>query len=233
MANGRNPGRTKRDTSRDAGGFVALPWVVLDSPAYAGLSYVAKSLLVEVARQLVRDNNGTLLLSRRHLETRGWYSSSAIDKAKTELLEANLIFEMVKGQRPNKASWYAVGWYALTPNVAYDIGKTLLFKRSAYLYTPAKAKRESPKCKNPSKAERQSQLSVGSSGPERKIVSPAAGATGASIVPATGTVSIPSVPVAGAIKAILPTMSAPATGHHLDKPSPNTRRAFIALRPHN
>jgi hypothetical protein len=62
MANGRNNGR-KRDTSRDPGGFIALPWSVLDCPAYARLSHPARSLLVEFARQIGNDNNGRLLAS--------------------------------------------------------------------------------------------------------------------------------------------------------------------------
>lgn len=33
MANARNPKRKGQDTSRDQGGFVALPWAVLDCPA--------------------------------------------------------------------------------------------------------------------------------------------------------------------------------------------------------
>ena len=46
MANGRNKLR-RGDAGRDAGGFVALPWAVLDSPAYSGLSHPAKALLLE------------------------------------------------------------------------------------------------------------------------------------------------------------------------------------------
>ena len=54
MANGRNPKKRGHDSSRDAGGFVALPWSVLDSAAYQGLSHPARSLLLEIARQVVR-----------------------------------------------------------------------------------------------------------------------------------------------------------------------------------
>ena len=57
MANGRNKAR-KGDSGRDSGGFIALPWSVLDCPAYARLSMHARALLLEVARQFVRDNNG-------------------------------------------------------------------------------------------------------------------------------------------------------------------------------
>jgi hypothetical protein len=48
MANGRNKG-IKGDTGRDSGGFVALPWAVLDCIAYARLSHPARALLMEVA----------------------------------------------------------------------------------------------------------------------------------------------------------------------------------------
>ena len=80
MANGRNKLR-KGDAGRDAGGFVALRWSVLDSPAYAGLSHPARALLLEVARQFVRDNNGRLLASAGHLEPRGWKSRDVITRA--------------------------------------------------------------------------------------------------------------------------------------------------------
>ena len=49
MANARNRGQ-KADTGRDAGGFVALPWSVMDCAAYARLSHPAKALLFELAR---------------------------------------------------------------------------------------------------------------------------------------------------------------------------------------
>jgi len=54
----------KVDTSRDPGGFIALPWSVLDCPAWQGLGYPARSLLIELARQYVKSNNGQLLTSR-------------------------------------------------------------------------------------------------------------------------------------------------------------------------
>lgn len=109
MANGRNK-RSRTDSGRDSGGFVALPWAVLDCPAYARLSMHARALLLEVARQYVRDNNGRLLLSRDYMAKRGWKSSDMLTKAKRELLDAGFIFETVKGHRPSKASWYAVTW---------------------------------------------------------------------------------------------------------------------------
>lgn len=131
MANGRNS-RKKGDSGRDSGGFVALPWSVLDCPAYAGLSHPAKALLFEVARQFVRDNNGCLLLSRAYLATRGWKSADVIQRAKAELLAGGFIFETVMGHRPNKASWYAVTWRALDKLRGYDAGTEKLFERGSY-----------------------------------------------------------------------------------------------------
>ena len=66
MANGRNKLR-RGDAGRDAGGFVALPWTVLDSPAYSGLSHPAKALLLEFARQFVRDKKQDLINKIKHV----------------------------------------------------------------------------------------------------------------------------------------------------------------------
>ena len=67
MANSRNPKRKGYDSNRDSGAFIAMPWSVLDCPAYARLSHPAKALLFEVARQFVKDNNGRLLISRAYM----------------------------------------------------------------------------------------------------------------------------------------------------------------------
>lgn len=131
MANGRNKG-AKGDTGRDAGGFIALPWSVVDSPAYQALGYPARALLTDIARQFVRDNNGKLLCSMAYLGSRGWKSNDVITRAKAELMAAGFIYETVKGQRPNKASWYAVTWRVLDKHPGYDAGAAEGFVRGAY-----------------------------------------------------------------------------------------------------
>ena len=124
----------KRRASRwDGDRFVLVPYVVVDCPAYQALSMHARCLLLEIARQFVRDNNGRLLASRAYMATRGWKSVDMLTKAKKELLEGGFIFETVKGHRPNKASWYAVTWYSLDHHPDYDHGAKEAFKRSAYL----------------------------------------------------------------------------------------------------
>ena len=193
MANGRNPKRKGHDTSRDQGGFIALPWSVLDCPAYARLSHPARSLLWEVARQFVRDNNGRLLLSRAYMAKRGWKSADTVSNAKRELLAAGFIHETVIGHRPNKASWYAVTWRSLDKIPGYDPGAVESFTRGAY--------QQSAALKNAGL--------VPPAGPERAL-----------IVPPAGTRKQPSIPPAGTIKADLPRFSVPPAGHHLDMPSP-------------
>ena len=203
MANARNRGQ-KGDSGRDAGGFVALPWSVLDCPAYAALSHPAKALLIEVARQFVRDNNGRMLLSTAHLKTRGWFSAGAIQKAKQELIQTSFIFETVKGQRPNKASWYAVTWRALDKLRGYDAGTEHLFQRGAYRFTPGKEKRAPPNCKNPKK---------------NAVLSPPHGIAEERIVPPHGIEALSVVPTHGTIKPTFDAFSIPPHGNHLEKPS--------------
>lgn len=111
---------------------MALPWVVMDSPAYQGLSLSARNLLLELARQYVGDNNGRLLLSLKYLRTRGVNSRDVITRGKAELIKAGLIHETVKGHRPNKASWYALTFYPLDRLPGYDPGAAETFVRSAY-----------------------------------------------------------------------------------------------------
>ena len=130
MANKRNP--KKGDSGRDSGGFMAVPWAVVDCPAFQALSHPAKALLFEFARQFVRDNNGRLLASRAYLSKRGWGSADVIQRAKTELITAGFVHETVKGHRPNKAGWYAVTWRALDRIPGYDSGAAETFERGAY-----------------------------------------------------------------------------------------------------
>ena len=79
-------------------------------------------MLIEFSRQYVKDNNGRLLASTRFLKIRGWNSADVIHKAKLELVEAGLIYETVKGHRPNKASWYAITWQDPDKDGRYDAG---------------------------------------------------------------------------------------------------------------
>jgi hypothetical protein len=188
---GRDRNRKGHDTTRDSGPFIALPWAVIDSAAYIGLSYPAKSLLMDMARQYVRDNNGRLLASRAHLAGRGWTSHATIARALHELIEAKLIHQTVQGCRPNKASWFAVTWRTLDRIPGYDAGAAETFQRGGYTKQPFKNAR----------------------------LSPSRGLDTRSIGPAGGLESKPPSPSNGPIKEVFSCSPSPLGGHHLDKPS--------------
>ena len=133
-----------KDNTKDGGRFIQLPVVVLECPNYHKLSYPAKALLIELARQYTGMNNGRLLLSMKYLKDRGWNSSDVISKAKKELIKLGFIFETVKGHRPNKASWYAVTWRMLDKIDGYDFGSARNFERSAYNNPNIKSDSPSP-----------------------------------------------------------------------------------------
>lgn len=134
--------KNKTGNNRDGGRFVALPHAVLDCPGYRGLSVYAKALLVDIARQYMGTNNGSLLCSRRKMEEYGWTSTDTLTKAIKALLNAKLLFRTVQGQRPNKASWYALTWHTLDKNDGYDAGTVETFRRGAYLAIKAKPTRD-------------------------------------------------------------------------------------------
>jgi hypothetical protein len=170
---------------------VALPWSALDSPAYARLSHPARSLLLELARQFVRDNNGRLLASSAYLAKRGWNSADVITRAKRELLAAGFIHETVKGHRPNRASWYALTWRTLDRHADFDAGVAATFERSAFL-----------KCTH-----------------ENAGLRPSRGVGKAAIAPSRGVASALPAPSHGAIGVASDDPPTPSHGNHLEKPS--------------
>jgi hypothetical protein len=209
MANGRNKG-SKIDTGRDAGGFAAIPWSVLDCPAYGRLSHPGRSLLTEIARQFVKDNNGRLLASSAYLRKRGWKSADVITRAKRELLAAGFIFETVMGQRPNKASWYAVTWQRLDKLKGYDEGAALLFKRGAYAAgVPLQPQRTHEElCEKWRQPAIKIACLIPSDGVASALIAPSGGLEGLTVAPSHGAIGPISVPP--------PT---PPHGNHLEMPS--------------
>ena len=223
MANARNKG-SKGDSGRDSGGFIALPWTVLDCPAYAQLSHPARSLLIEIARQFVRDNNGRLLASAAYLSKRGWNSTDVVTRAKRELIAAGFIFETVMGHRPNKASWYAVTWRALDKIQGFDEGKAVSFIRGAYTANALQSKptREQlyEKWRDVGAAETNKENSIEKKAlTKNAIPRPSHGVERSSIAPSAGVDGSPTTPSHGAIRPVLPPFSTPSHGHHLEKPS--------------
>lgn len=124
-------GFKKQDRKRDAGGFLALPFSVIDSQAYLGLSPSAVKLLFDIAGQYRGYNNGKLYAAWVLMSKRGWQSQTTLTKAKNELLASQLLFETRKGARPNKAAWYAITWMALDHQIGMDVAGSA-FQKGAY-----------------------------------------------------------------------------------------------------
>lgn len=109
----RNSRYKNAKEKRDGGAFFTLPAAVLNGAAYLGLSSHARMLLFDLLAQYRGNNNGDLCAAYSLMKGRGWRSTHTLQTAKAELLDAGLIVETRKGARPNKASLYALTWYAL------------------------------------------------------------------------------------------------------------------------
>jgi hypothetical protein len=108
-------------SKRDGTQHLALPFVVLDSPGYRAIGHIARSLLLDIARQYTGHNNGKLVACAKYLKPKGWSSNATITKALRELVAVNLLIETRKGARPNKAAWFALGWLQLDVAEGLDI----------------------------------------------------------------------------------------------------------------
>ncbi|MBC7703394.1 MAG: hypothetical protein H7274_05555, partial [Rhodoferax sp.] len=106
---------------RDGDRYLALPHVVIDSPSYRELGYPARALLIDIARQYTGSNNGRLVACAKYLKPFGWNSNSTVTRALVELKSAGLLIETRMGMRPNRAAWFALGWYQLDATAGMDI----------------------------------------------------------------------------------------------------------------
>ena len=192
MVNARSGRLKTAKASRIDGRFLAIPFSVIDSPAYIRLGDPARSLLWDIARQYVGTNNGALLASAKYLKKYGWTSNDKITRAKRELLEAGFIYETFMGHRPNKASWFALTWRPLDRIDGYDAGAIDGFKRWAFLANPA--------------------------APNASL-RPAGGVRKTATTPSAGVGEPLATPSGGAVSGIFMGAATPRAGDHLEKPS--------------
>ena len=113
----------KRVPEEVSGRYVPLPHSVLDAPAFASCSCMAKSLLLELLRQHNGSNNGHIRLSRGWLTKRGWNSVSSIVSARRELIRSRLIVQTRHGGLRNGSHLFALTWLPITNFVGLDIGR--------------------------------------------------------------------------------------------------------------
>ncbi len=180
-----------------SGGYVSIPWRVMDSPAYQGLSATAKALLLELARQHSGANNGRLHLAHSWLSRRGWPSKSIVDKCRDELLARGLIVQTKQGGLFIGPTWYALTWHVISNYVGLDLASHQYpLGAWALCSLPPTARRNPPSKKNCQ--------------PDHR----------GSIDPTTGAGSKIIDPTTGAIKPILIKSADPTTGDDVFNHSP-------------
>ncbi len=93
--------------------YAAIEHRVLDSPAYAALTFSARSLLTMLARQLTKSNNGRLQATYKYLQRYGFESDNTISRGIKDLIAAGLIYRTRCGGFHQGPSLYAVTWLSI------------------------------------------------------------------------------------------------------------------------
>lgn len=115
--------------------FTSIPHAVMRDPSYRKLKGNAAKLLLELAFQFRGFNNGNLTTAFGVLKDRGWNSRATIDRAKKELLAADLIRETRAGRFENpggRCALYALTWQPIheCPGKNLEVGPTAVAPRS-------------------------------------------------------------------------------------------------------
>lgn len=90
--------------------YAAIEHRVIDSPAYADLSFSARSLLIMMARQLTRDNNGHLHAAFKWCKPYGFGSEHTLRAAIAELISHGFIHRTRSHGANGAWARYAVTW---------------------------------------------------------------------------------------------------------------------------
>lgn len=96
--------------------YAAIEHRIIDSEAYADLSFSARALLVQLARQHTKpNNNGRLQAAHTYLERYG-FSDNTVTRAISELIAHGFVFRTRSGGFHQGAAQYALTWLPLTDN---------------------------------------------------------------------------------------------------------------------
>lgn len=175
----------KQNAEQVAGRFAALPHAVMDSTAFTGASYSARSLLLELVRQHTGKNNGHFQLASGWLRRRGWTSSDMVQRAKVEVIARQLAIKTRLGGLNAGPDLWAVTWLPISDYAG-------LTEVSATTYHPGAWHFLNPPVPIPKRDERTA---------GRNSAAPPAGTVEGFTVPPAGTKTVPfdvlTVPPAG------------------------------------
>ena len=110
------------DRQKNKGRFAGVPLAVMDNPSYTALSFSARALLYEIAKQYTKHNNGKLCAIPEQLERRGFKSATTVYKATKELIKNELILVSKtnpKGSR--KPYYYALTWQPIDSIAGFNM----------------------------------------------------------------------------------------------------------------
>ncbi|MDP1637532.1 MAG: hypothetical protein Q8K74_05035 [Candidatus Nitrotoga sp.] len=94
--------------------YAAIEHRVIDSLAYADLTFSARSLLVQIARQItVPNNNGHLQATFTYMKLFG-FSVNTLSRATHELITHGFIYKTKSGGFHHGAAQFAVTWLSVT-----------------------------------------------------------------------------------------------------------------------
>lgn len=124
--------------------FFALEHRVIDSPAYADLSFSARALLDVIGRQLTRDNNGHLQATFAWCKRYGFGSEHTLRDAIAELI-AHGFLSRTRSHGANGA-WarYAVTWLAVRKREDLFLDGFVPFAWRNWIPNAAARKKSSP-----------------------------------------------------------------------------------------
>lgn len=131
--------------------YAAIEHRVIDSPAYADLSFSARALLVLFTRQLTKDNNGHLQATYTYMHKFGFDSEHTLSRCVKELISHGIIYRTKSGGFQQGAAQYAVTWLPVKNTHGIFMGG---FKACAWReWQPPEKKSRPPKmqstsCKN-------------------------------------------------------------------------------------
>lgn len=101
----------KVNQAKNKGRFAGIPNAVMENRSYLALSFSARSLLLEFAKQYNGHNNGKLCAIPEQLAPRGFRSATTVYNATKELLSSELIILSKLGPKGSrKPHYYALAW---------------------------------------------------------------------------------------------------------------------------
>jgi len=124
--------------------YAAIEHRVIDSDSYADLTFSARALLIQITRQLTKDNNGHLQATQKYMKRYG-FSVNTLSRAIRELISHGFIYRTKSGGFHRGAAKFAVTWLTVkNTDGIYMAG----FKHCSWRdWTPSKNKYRTPKVK--------------------------------------------------------------------------------------